>query len=269
MSEQIKQAVQEAYGKIAREGGSCCGDGSPLLQLTSRREDVAKGIGYDEDDLAAAPEGANLGLGCGNPTAIASLKPGDTVLDLGSGGGFDCFLASRQVGPEGKVIGVDMTDEMLLKARENAAKGGFANVEFRKGDIEALPVESGSVDVIISNCVLNLVPDKRKAFAEMFRVLRPGGRIAVSDIVLDGELSQAVLDNMAAYTACAAGAIRKEIYRDWLEESGFREVAFPSLQDASSLLACAADDTTQRMLAGVPVESLRGIVLSAQIAAWK
>jgi len=272
MASDIKKVVREAYGKIARgesEGCGCCG-GDQLLQIvTEHRQDIARAIGYGEEDISSVPEGANLGLGCGNPTAIASLKPGDTVLDLGSGAGFDCFLAARQVGPEGKVIGVDMTDEMIAKARENAVRGGFSNVEFRQGDIEALPVEDASVDVVISNCVLNLVPDKKRAFSEMFRVLKPGGRGAVSDIVLNGELPEAIRNNLHVYTACAGGAIPKETYREWLKEAGFEEIVFVSLTDASDLLACAADETTQNMLEGVPMESLKGIVLSAQIVARK
>jgi SAM-dependent methyltransferase len=219
---EIKSYVKERYGGIARSGGGCgCGSGccGPAPADT-----IAKVIGYSEDELAAVPKGANLGLGCGNPTAIAALKPGETVLDLGSGAGFDAFLAARQVGPTGKVIGVDMTPDMLSKARENAVKGNVTNVEFRQGEIETLPVDSGTVDTIISNCVINLSPDKPAVFAEAFRVLKPGGRIAVSDIVLTEALPEYVRDSMAAYTACVAGAILKVEYLDAIRDAGFKNV---------------------------------------------
>ncbi|MDV2989048.1 MAG: arsenite methyltransferase [Dehalogenimonas sp.] len=219
---EIKSYVKERYGGIARSGGGCgCGSGccgSPAPDT------IAKVIGYAEEDLAAVPDGANLGLGCGNPTAIAALQPGETVLDLGSGAGFDAFLAARQVGPTGQVIGVDMTPDMLSRAKANAVKGGFSNVEFRQGEIENLPVASGTVDTIISNCVINLSPDKPKVFAEAFRVLKPGGRIAVSDIVLTEALPDYVRDSVSAYTACVAGAILKEEYLDALRQAGFQNI---------------------------------------------
>ncbi|MEL7562977.1 arsenite methyltransferase [Dehalogenimonas sp. 4OHTPN] len=219
---EIKSYVKERYGGIARSGGGCgcntgcCGSPSPDL--------ISRAIGYSDEDLSAVPEGANLGLGCGNPTAIAALKPGETVLDLGSGAGFDAFLAARQVGPTGKVIGVDMTPDMLSRARENARKGDIANVEFRQGEIENLPVASGTVDTIISNCVINLSPDKPKVFAEAFRVLKPGGRIAVSDIVLTEPLPEYIRDSVAAYTACVAGAILKDEYLAAIRKAGFEKV---------------------------------------------
>lgn len=218
---EIKSYVRERYGGIARTGGSCCSSGccgSPSPDLISRA------IGYSDDDLSAVPEGANLGLGCGNPTAIAALKPGETVLDLGSGAGFDAFLAARQVGPSGKVIGVDMTPDMLSRAWENAVKGQVTNVEFRQGEIENLPVESGTVDTIISNCVINLSPDKPAVFAEAFRVLKPGGRLAVSDIVLSEPLPEYIRNSVAAYTACVAGAILKDEYLAAIRGAGFEKV---------------------------------------------
>ncbi|KTB47579.1 arsenite methyltransferase [Dehalogenimonas alkenigignens] len=219
---EIKNYVKERYGGIARSGGGCgcgtgcCGDPSPDL--------ISRAIGYSDEDLSAVPEGANLGLGCGNPTAIAALKPGETVLDLGSGAGFDAFLAARQVGPAGKVIGVDMTPDMVSRARENARKGDITNVEFRQGEIENLPVASGTVDTIISNCVINLSPDKPKVFAEAFRVLKPCGRIAVSDIVLTEPLPEYIRDSVAAYTACVAGAVLKEEYLAAIRDAGFEKV---------------------------------------------
>lgn len=219
----IKKAVEEKYAAIARgERKSCC-------DVTKAMDDVVYNIatmaqGYNSAELAALPEGANLGLGCGDPTADADLRPGQTVLDLGSGAGVDCFLAARRVGPEGYVIGVDMTDDMLLKARENARRGGFANVEFRKGEIEQLPVESSTVDRIISNCVINLAPDKAKVFAEAYRVLKPGGAITVSDIVSLGEIPPAVRADMEAWAGCTAGALKKEDYLDVIRDAGFSEV---------------------------------------------
>ena len=220
---EVKTYVKERYGNIARTGGSgcgcnsgCCGSPSPDL--------ISRVIGYSDEEMAAVPEGANLGLGCGNPTAIAALKPGETVLDLGSGAGFDAFLSARQVGPTGKVIGVDMTPDMLSRARENAKKGKFNHVDFRQGEIENLPVESNTVDTIISNCVINLSPDKPKVFSEAFRVLKPGGRIAVSDIVLLEPLPDYVRDSVAAYTACVAGANLKEEYLGAIMQAGFEKI---------------------------------------------
>jgi len=181
-------------------------------------------MGYSEEDLLASPEGANLGLGCGNPVALASLKEGETVLDLGSGAGFDSFLASARVGPKGRVIGVDMTAEMVERASANALKGNFGNVEFRKGDLEHLPLDNDSVDVAISNCVINLVPDKKKAFAEAFRVLKPGGRLLVSDIVLLRDLPELVKKSAEAYVGCLSGAVKKEEYLETMRSVGFEEI---------------------------------------------
>ena len=220
---EIKTYVKERYGNIARSGSTgcgcssgCCGSPSPDL--------ISRAVGYSDEELSAVPEGSNLGLGCGNPTAIAALKPGETMLDLGSGAGFDAFLAARQVGPSGKVIGVDMTPDMLSRARENAEKGKVTNVEFRQGEIENLPVESGTIDTIISNCVINLSPDKPRVFTEAFRVLKPGGHIAVSDIVLLEPLPDFVRDSVAGYTACVAGASLKEDYLDAIKRAGFETI---------------------------------------------
>lgn len=224
MMDDIKRQVQENYGAVARAGGG--------LEATIDPE----AVGYAAEDLAAAPEGSNMGLGCGNPLALADLKPGETVLDLGSGGGFDCFLAANVVGADGHVIGVDMTPDMIALARRNAEKGGFANVEFRLGDIETLPVEDAEVDVILSNCVINLVPDKHKAFAEAFRVLKPGGRLHVSDIVLTcDELPEVLLDRQA-YVNCIAGAVTRADYLQAMQEAGFIDVTVHSETDAAQLL---------------------------------
>jgi len=203
-SDDIKKAVKESYARIAQSSGgfrcSSCGcDSNQAVQRQSGQ------MGYSQDEMSQAPVGSNLGLGCGNPTAIASLKEGEVVLDLGSGAGFDAFLTSPKVGKTGKVIGVDMTDEMLEKARENAKKGNYANVEFRKGDIENLPIENESVDVIISNCVINLAPDKEKVFKEAYRVLKPGGRLMVSDVVLTKPLPDEIKNDEELLVGCVSG----------------------------------------------------------------
>ncbi len=221
--EEIGKVVRERYGNIAKQGGSCCGSGSSCCGGTDLVQDISRKIGYAEEELKSVPEGANLGLGCGNPLALASLKEGEVVLDLGSGAGFDCFLAANQVGKKGKVIGVDMTAEMLERARENARKGSFDNVEFRLGEIENLPVGDNQVDIVISNCVINLSPNKERVFKEAFRVLRPGGRLMVSDIVLLKELPEAIKNSVAAYVSCIAGATTKEKYLKEIREAGFTE----------------------------------------------
>ena len=220
--EEIKKFVRDRYGRAASQGSSCCGPATSCCG--GRQTDViSKRIGYTDQDLAVVPEGANLGLGCGNPLALASLREGEIVLDLGSGAGFDCFLAARQVGKSGKVIGVDMTPEMLDKARGNARTGDFTNVEFRLGEIENLPVADNQVDIVISNCVINLSPAKDKVFREAFRVLKPGGRLMVSDIVLKKDIPEEIRNSVAAYTACVAGAVRKEKYLDSIRSAGFQE----------------------------------------------
>ncbi|HWP91203.1 MAG TPA: arsenite methyltransferase [Thermodesulfobacteriota bacterium] len=225
--DEIRREVRKQYGKVAvSEVSGCecnktwCCDAGANADL----EDYSAVLGYSKEDIALVPEGANMGLGCGNPQAIASLRKGETVLDLGSGGGFDCFLAARQVGDSGLVIGVDMTPEMVSKARQNAAKGGFENVEFRLGEIENLPVADNSVDVIISNCVINLSPDKQRVFNEAFRVLKSGGRLAVSDIVATASLPEEVKKDMALYTACMAGASLIEDVEKMLKNAGFVEI---------------------------------------------
>ncbi|HEX9261400.1 MAG TPA: arsenite methyltransferase [Candidatus Bathyarchaeia archaeon] len=221
--EKVKRIVRKRYAKIAKTNGSCCASTASCCSPPAE-DRVSKMIGYSEDEMNEVPEGANLGLGCGNPTALATLKEGERVLDLGSGAGFDCFLAAKKVGKEGKVIGVDMTPEMLAKARANAKKGKFANVEFRLGEIENLPVADNSVDVVISNCVINLAPNKKRVFEEAFRVLAPKGRLMVSDIVLSKELPKSVKENVEAYSSCVAGAEIKDKYLDFIGKAGFQEV---------------------------------------------
>jgi SAM-dependent methyltransferase len=194
-------------------------------------------MGYSEAELAAAPEGANLGLGCGNPQAVAAMRPGEVVVDLGSGAGFDCFLAAGQVGPTGRVIGVDMTHEMLAKARANAAKVGAANVEFRLGEIEHLPVEDGVADLVISNCVVNLVPDKAQVFREAFRVLKPGGRVAISDVVNIAPLPDDLRADPALLCGCISGAIPVERVQSLLRAAGFADIAIAVLPGSREMVA--------------------------------
>jgi SAM-dependent methyltransferase len=220
----IRNAILKNYGSVARsESSGCCGPGSSCCSPGSRGTD-GKILGYSDEDLACVPEGANLGLGCGNPQVLAQLKPGERVLDLGSGAGFDAFLAARRVGITGHVIGVDMTPEMVVKARQNAIKGSYPNVEFRQGEIENLPVEDESIDVIISNCVINLSTDKPRVFAEAFRVLSPGGRLAVSDIVATADLPDEIKDDPLFHSACIAGASKIEDLETMLLEAGFAEI---------------------------------------------
>ena len=222
--EEVKKVVRENYAKIVKKEGSCCSQASSCCGTSDMAANISKNLGYSDQELKSVPEGANLGLGCGNPTALASLKEGETVLDLGSGAGFDCFLSANKVGKNGKVIGVDMTPAMLDKARENAKKAGYENVEFRLGEIENLPCADNSIDVIISNCVINLSPQKKRVFSEAFRVLRPGGRLMVSDIVLLGKLPDFIKNSKEAYVGCISGAEMKDEYLKLIDEAGFLDV---------------------------------------------
>lgn len=216
----LRGEVRERYGKIAVVGGGCgCAPG-----CCGPTAGASEAVGYSPEELAQAPDGADLGLGCGNPHTIAELRPGETVLDLGSGGGLDCFLAARQVGPTGRVIGVDMTPEMVAKARENARRNGATEVEFRLGEIEHLPVADSSVDVILSNCVVNLSPDKASVFREAHRVLRAGGRLAISDIVAIAPMPDELRRRAGALTGCVAGAASVESIREILVAAGFEDV---------------------------------------------
>jgi len=228
--EDIKKVVKKSYADIAKQSSSCCAPRNNPLKANSccgappSASDISRKMGYSEDELSKLPEGANLGLGCGNPVALASLNVGDTYLDLGSGAGIDCFLAAEKVGSTGKVIGVDMTPEMIHRARENARKTQYDNVEFRLGEIEHLPVEDNSVDVITSNCVINLSPDKEAVFKEAYRVLKPGGRIMISDIVLLKVLPAAVLNSIEAYVSCVSGALLKDEYLRIVRDTGFENL---------------------------------------------
>lgn len=218
----LKKIVKESYANIAKSSGCCCNNCGCDSNEKAQRQSGQ--MGYSEDEMNQAPQGSNLGLGCGNPTAIASLKEGEVVLDLGSGAGFDAFLASPKVGKTGKVIGIDMTDEMLEKARENAKKRNYTNVEFEKGDIEDLPIEDSSIDVIISNCVINLAPDKEKVFKEAYRVLKNGGRLMVSDVVLVKPLPDEIKNDKELLVGCVSGAILKQDYLNLLEKTGFGDI---------------------------------------------
>lgn len=218
-NDQIRGSVRDHYAKVAGESSGCCSPG-----CCGQNPDNSLGLGYSEEELAAVPDGANLGLGCGNPQAIAALREGETVLDLGSGAGFDSFLAARQVGPRGHVIGVDMTPEMLEKARNNARRLGTDHVEFRLGEIEHVPVGDSSVDAILSNCVINLSPEKAQVFREAFRVLKPGGRLAISDVVATASIPDSLRAQIDALCGCISGAVRVEEIEEMLSGAGFSEV---------------------------------------------
>jgi len=278
---EIRKAVREGYGAIASGKSSCCEPSEPSCCGPAASSccgpglagDMSSRIGYSKEELDSVPEGADLGLGCGNPVAMASLREGETVIDLGSGPGLDCFLAAGRVGKSGRVIGVDMTPEMLERARENARRGGYDNVEFRLGEIENLSVPDGIADVIISNCVINLSPDKPRVFREAFRALRPGGRLMVSDIVLEGELPAAVRESAAAYVGCISGAIGREDYLDAVRQAGFVEVEV--VEESAFPLDCMLNDPTARAvmaeldLPREEMDRLLAAVRSAKIKAVK
>jgi len=259
----IKKFVRESYAKIANQDNSCCAPINSCCERTDLAQNISKKIGYTEEELKAVPEGANLGLGCGNPVALASLREGEIVLDLGSGAGFDCFLAANKVGKNGKVIGVDMTPEMVEKARENAEKNNYKNVEFRLGEIESLPVADNSVDIIISNCVINLAPDKKRVFRETFRALKPGGRLMISDIVLLKELPDTIKNSIEAYVSCVSGAIMKDEYIEAIKEAGFREVKI--IDETAFPVDCMDNDPTAKAIIedfNIPPEKVKEVVSS-------
>jgi SAM-dependent methyltransferase len=234
--DEIRKAVRESYGQIASRGGSCCAPSCCTPDAAPPAAETSKRLGYSDEDVSGVPEGANLGLGCGNPRAIAALRPGETVLDLGSGAGFDCFLAAKQVGADGHVIGVDMTAEMVSLARENAATAGVSNVEFRLGEIEHLPVADASVDVILSNCVINLSPDKPSVFREAFRVLRPGGRLAISDVVATAPLPESLRNDLRAIAGCVGGAATIAELEAILTEVGFADVRVAPVDESKEII---------------------------------
>ena len=260
-----RQQVREAYSQVALANNensacgvesSCCGvsDDVAINTLISTR------LGYSEEDLAQAPDGSDMGLGCGNPKAIASLKPGETVVDLGSGGGFDCFLAAAEVGEEGFVIGVDMTPEMLSKARNNALKGNYRNVEFRLGEIEALPIADGSADVIISNCVINLSPDKARVFRDAYRVLKPGGRLAISDVVATRELPEEMRNDPQLVAGCMGNASLIENLEAWIGEAGFESIRIrPKDESREFIRDWASDRSVEDYVVSATIEAVKPI----------
>jgi len=256
--EVVREAVRSRYAGFATEGADCCASTNPCCCPTSDNDETSRKLGYSDEELACVPEGSNLGLGCGNPGAIAALKPGEVVVDLGSGAGFDCFLASRRVGENGKVIGVDMTPEMVSKARENARKGGVTNTEFRLGEIEHLPVADATVDVIISNCVVNLSPDKPAVFRDAYRVLKPGGRLAISDVVATAPLPEAVLEDMRLLSACISGAADLDSLEAMLRDAGFEQIDIRPKEESREFIR-----------EWEPESKLEDFVLSATIEAVK
>lgn len=271
-AKEIKNIVRDGYAKIAQQGSSCC-PSSSCCGDKSLAQDISKSVGYSAQEMNAVPEGANLGLGCGNPVALASLKEGDIVLDLGSGAGFDAFLAAQRVGKKGRVIGIDMTPEMVNKAKENARKDNYTNVEFRLGEIEKLPVEDNSVDAIISNCVINLSPDKETVFKEAYRVLKRGGRLMVSDLVLVRELPNAIKESVEAYVGCLAGAIMKDTYIEFIKKAGFVNIEIVR-QDNYPIQAMANDATIKAimhnaLLEKIDIKAVENSVASIKIYALK
>lgn len=256
----IKNIVRTGYAKIAKQNSSCCGLVSSCCSGTNQAKNISKNIGYTEQDMTAVPEGANLGLGCGNPVALASLKKGETVLDLGSGAGFDCFLAAQQVGKYGKVIGVDMTPEMIDKAQDNARKGKYTNVEFRLGEIENIPAADNSIDAIISNCVINLAPDKKRVFKEAYRVLKPGGRLMVSDLVLINPLPKVIKQSVTAYIGCLSGAILKKEYLVAINQAGFKDVKI--IDETKYPIELMVNDSTAQAIIedfNIPAKEIKNI----------
>ena len=261
---EIHTAVRKKYSEVAKTGGSCCGPScSAKSEPTEadRATTLSRAMGYSGQELEHVPEGANLGLGCGNPVALASLEKGQTVLDLGSGAGFDSFLAANQVGENGRVIGVDMTPEMIDRAQHNAEKGGYGNVEFRLGQIEHLPLADHSVDVVLSNCVINLSPDKEQVFQEAFRVLKQGGRLMVSDIVLMRPLPGLIKASLEAYVACLAGAATREDYLKAIQAAGFFDIEI--VEETSVPVDLVVNDPlTRKIVKGLSIssKSVRGVI---------
>lgn len=267
----IKKVVSEAYGNIAGEGNRCCGTSS----CGPDQKQYLSSIGYSSEEIETIPEGANLSLGCGNPTAMTELNEGEYLLDLGCGAGADCFLAAEKVGPEGKVIGVDMTPEMIERARENASKNNIDNVEFRLGEIENLPLADNSVDLVISNCVINLAADKNRVFEEIFRVLKPQGRISISDIAVTEELPSPVKESEEAYVGCIAGALLIDDYKEIVEQQGFKDVEIISHDNSACITSFTNDPVAKELLAALKnhdkdiTEKLQEIVKSVNIKGKK
>jgi arsenite methyltransferase len=274
-SESVREKVREGYGQIAKSGGSCCGPAPTCCgSAPAASENLAKHIGYSAEELAALPEGANMGLSCGNPNALAALQPGEVVLDLGAGGGFDVFIAGKKVGATGRAIGVDMTAEMLGKARKNIAgyreRTGLDNVEFRLGEIEHLPLADNSVDAVISNCVINLSPDKAQVWREIARVLKPGGRVAVSDLALLKPLPPAVLESVEALVGCVAGAVLVSDTERMAQEAGLIDIVLNPKSSYIDGMVDWQDPLYQKILAHLPAGAKPGhYVTSLEITARK
>jgi arsenite methyltransferase len=261
----IKKVVKESYGNIASGKTNSCG-----CNCSNQHSEFAESIGYSKEELKVIPKDANLSLSCGNPTAFADLKKGEVVLDLGSGAGMDCFLASSKVGENGKVIGLDMTPEMIKKAKQNALKNGIKNVEFKQGDIEDMPIENNSIDVIISNCVINLATDKNKVFKEIYRVLKPGGRISISDIALLKPLPDTTRKSIEAYVGCVAGAILVDDYKNIAEESGLNNVKIRIKGSSSCIKPDTQDPMGKTMLKSLgEKQSLENYIVSVIIEGIK
>jgi arsenite methyltransferase len=265
-AESIRESVRQGYAAIAKgqQGGCCCGSAAPRA--------LAEGIGYSEDELALVPDGANMGLSCGNPTAIAELKAGQRVLDLGSGGGFDVFIAARKVGPTGRAVGVDMTPDMLSKARASiprfTAKTGLANVEFRLGEIEHLPVADSSVDVVISNCVINLSPDKQHVWLEIARVLADGGKVCVSDLAIRKPLPESLRHSAAALVSCVAGAVLIDQTREMMKKAGLQDISVVEKEYNIDVMAGCNDPLYSQVQASLPAGTrLNDFVVSANFTA--
>jgi SAM-dependent methyltransferase len=268
-SEILVENVKERYGRIASsEAKGCC---EPTCCGGSEQKAGSTGLGYREGELASIPKEADLGLGCGAPVEKLALRPGETVLDLGSGAGIDVFLAARLVGETGKVYGVDMTPEMLARARSNARKAGYENVEFREGRLEALPLEDASVDAVTSNCVINLVPDKESVFREIFRVLKPGGRLVISDVVLDARLPEAIEKSILAYVGCISGALERETYFGLVRKAGLTGIEILKDVDMLALGANEVPSEASEILdsSGVSFDQIRGKVRSVTFRAVK
>lgn len=270
---EIKKTVREGYAKIAKHEGSCCAPGTTSCGSANLAASYDKAIGYTAEELEKVPEGARTSLGSGNPIVLAKLQAGETVLDLGAGSGLDCLLAAEQVGNTGQVIGVDMTPEMVDRARVNADKGGYTNVEFRLGEIESLPAADQSVNVIISNCVINLSPDKPQVFAEAFRVLKPGGRMVISDVVLSQELPAIIKASTQAYIGCVSGAMLKNEYIDCIKAAGFQEVEV--LGETAFPFECLANDPIAKTviddnnLTPDEAQEMSGNIISLKIRAYR
>ncbi len=258
--DEIRTVVRKSYAEVAKRGSAdfCCSPSTCDTEGVVPIESLSKQMGYSEEQVLGVPEGANMGLGCGNPQAIAALQPGETVVDLGCGGGFDCFLAAQQVGQTGRVIGVDMTPDMISKARENARKGSYTNVEFRLGEIEHLPVADQTVDAIISNCVINLSPDKLDVYREAFRILKPGGRLAISDVVATAPLPPELKDDLALVSGCIAGAATINEIEEMLLEAGFQDV-----------LILTQDESREFIREWAPGKNIEEYIVSATIEAVK